>query len=99
MTQTRLNNIANELILSRFGFLRKLHVLSSRELLATASNLVEVYKDDLDTCFGNELVQFVHFLEAFKDEKSQDVSREHFMHQMILKKQVQGSFPNVDISL
>ena len=60
---------AYELISSRFGFLRKLHVLSSQELLAAASNLVEVYKDDLDACLGNELVQFVDFVETFKDEK------------------------------
>ena len=90
---------AYELISSRFGFLRKLHVLSSQELLAAASNLVEVYKDDLDACLGNELVQFVDFVETFKDEKAQDVSREHFMYQLILEKQVQGSFPNVEIAL
>jgi len=59
---------AYELISSRFGFLRKFDVLSPQELLAVAENLVEVYKDDLDTCLGNELVQFVDFVDTFKDE-------------------------------
>ena len=44
-------------------------------------------------------MQFVDFVETFKDEKAQDVSREHFMYQLILEKQVQGSFPNVEIAL
>ena len=44
-------------------------------------------------------MQFVDFVETFKDEKTQDVSREHFMYQLILEKQVQGSFPNVEIAL
>jgi len=93
---------AYELISSRFGFLRKLDVLSSPEILTAASNLVEVYKDDLDVCFGNELVQFVDFVAAFKDEQishAKDVSSENFMYQLILQKRVQGSFPNVEIAL
>ena len=49
---------AYELLSCRFNFLRKLDVLSADEILAAASNLVEVYKDDLDSCLGNELVQF-----------------------------------------
>jgi len=55
---------AYELISSRFGFLRTLEVLSSQELQAAASNLVKVYKDDLDACLGNELVQFADFVEC-----------------------------------
>src|SRR6218665_616042 len=87
---------------SRFGCLRKLDVLSSQEILTAASNLVEVYilyKDDLDVSIGNELVQFADFVDAFKDEQADDVSREHFMYQLIHKKRVQESFPNVEIAL
>src|SRR6218665_2555580 len=87
---------------SRFGCLRKLDVLSSQEILTAASNLVEVYilyKDDLDVSIGNELVQFADFVDAFKDEQADDVSREHFMYQLLHKKRVQESFPNVEIAL
>jgi len=45
-----------------------LDVLSPQELLEAASNLVEVYKDDLNACLGNELVLFVDFVDTFKDE-------------------------------
>ena len=92
---------AYKLISSRFGFLRKLCELSTQELLAAASNLVEVYKDDLDACLENDLVQFVDFVDTFKDEQAQGVSRENFMYSLILQKEVglQGSFPNVEIAL
>ena len=90
---------AYELISSRFGFLRQLDVLSSQEIPTAASNLVEVYNDDLDVCLGNELVQFADFVNAFKDEQAEDVSLENFVYQLILKKRVQGSFPNVEIAL
>jgi len=57
------------------------------------------YHDDLDDCLGNELVQFADFVDTFKDEQAKDVSRENFMYQLILKRRVQGSFPNVEIAL
>src|SRR6218665_3930676 len=40
-----------------------------------------------------------HFVDAFKDEQTDDVSREHFMYQLIHKKRVQESSPNVEIAL
>jgi len=40
-----------------------------------------------------------HFVDAFKDEQTDDVSRVHFMYQLIHKKRVQQSFPNVKIAL
>jgi len=61
-------------ILSRFGCLRKLDVLSSQEILLEQSNLVEVYKDGLDLSLGNALEQFLDFVIAFKDEQAEDVS-------------------------
>ena len=51
-------------------------MLSSQEIPTAASNLVEVYNDDLDVCLGNELVQFADFVNAFKDEQTENVSRE-----------------------
>jgi hypothetical protein len=91
--------LAYELVSGRFSFLQKLDELSPHEILTAASNLVDIYKDDLDACLGNELVQFAEFFASFKDEQAVDVSRENFMYKLILDKQVQGSFPNVEIVL
>ena len=55
-----------------------------------------VYNDDLEVCLGNELVQFLEFVNAFKDEQDEGVSQENFTYQLIFKKEVQGSFPNGD---
>ena len=46
---------AYEELCSRFGFLAKLESLSTVEIESSADNLVIVYKDDLEQCFGNEL--------------------------------------------
>jgi hypothetical protein len=55
---------AYELVSSRFGFLRKLNVLWSQELQAAHQICwFELFKDDLYECFGDELVQFVDFVE------------------------------------
>ena len=54
-----------------------------------------VFNDD----FENELIQFVEFVNAFKDERDEGVSQENFMYQLIFKKQVHESFPNVEILL
>ena len=66
---------AYEFISSLVGLLSKLNVLSSEEILTAASNLVVVYNDDLDVCLGNELVDFVEFVYAFKDEQDKFFSR------------------------
>jgi len=66
--------------------------------MTAASNLVEVYKNDIDVCLGNELVQFAEFVNAFKEEQAKDVSQENFLYQLILQKRVQESFPNVEIA-
>ena len=57
-----------EELCSRFGFLGKLDSLSPVEIESSADNLVIVYKDDLEQCFGNELVQFVAFSNEFLKE-------------------------------
>ena len=55
---------------------------------------MKVCKDDLDVCFGNELVQLADFVNAFKDEQVEDVSPENFIYLLIPKKRVQNrSFP------
>ena len=54
------------------------------EIESSADNLVNVYKDDLEHCFGNELVQCV----AFSNEFLKDADE-----------RVKCSFPNVEIAL
>jgi hypothetical protein len=90
---------AYEVVSSRFSFLHKLDELPSQDILTAASNLVDIYKDDLDASLGNELVQFAQFFDAFKGEQAADVSKENLMYRLIFDKQVQGSFPNVEIVL
>ena len=48
---------------------------------------------------GNELVQFADFVNAFKDEQAEGVSRKNFRYQLILEKRLEGSYPNVEIAL
>ena len=43
------------------------------EIESSADNLVIVYKDDLEQCFSNELVQFV----AFSNEFLKDADGQH----------------------
>lgn len=91
---------AYELVCSRFGFLHELETLAPPDIQRAALNLVAVYNKDLDECLGNELVQFTEFMKMFKmKEKSDDVSIEQFMYQLIHLKCVKESFPNVEIAL
>ena len=57
--------------------------------MTAALNLVEVYKNDLDLCLGNELVQFAEFVNAFKEEQANYVSQENFLYQLIFQRRVQ----------
>ena len=69
---------AYEELCSRFGFLGKLESLSPVEIESSADNLVIVYKDDLEQCFGNELVQFVAFSNEFLKDADDNIGKEHF---------------------
>ena len=60
---------------SGFGFLVKLESLSPVEIESSADNLVIVYKDDLDECFGNELVQFVAFSNEFLKDADDNIGK------------------------
>ena len=89
---------AYEELCSRFGFLGKLENLSPVEIERSADNLVTVYKDDLEQCFGNELVQFVEFSNAFLKDADDNIGKEHFLYKLIIDKRVKCSFPNVEIA-
>ena len=72
---------AYEELCSRFGFLGK---LSPVEIESSADNLVIVYKDDLEQCFGNELVQFVAFSNEFLKDADDNIGKEHFLYKLII---------------
>ena len=92
---------AYEELCSRFGFLGKLKSLSPVEIESSADNLVIVYKDDLEQCFGNELVQFVAFSNDFLKDAGDNIGKEHFLYKLIIDRpnRVKCSFPNVEIAL
>ena len=92
---------AYEELCSRFGFLGKLKSLTliPVEIESSADNLVIVYKDDVEQCFGNELVQFVAFSNEFLKDADDNISKEHFLYKLIIDTRVKCSFPNVEIEL
>ena len=90
---------AFEELCSRLGFLGKLDSLSPVEIESSADNLVIVYKDDLEQCFGNELVQFVAFTNEFLKDADDNIGKEHFLYKLIIDMLVKCSFPNVEIAL
>lgn len=86
-----------------FGFLRDLDVMNSIDIKANAEHLVEFYNEDLDGNLGNKLVQFREFVKIFLPEdkeeifKKEEISFERWMYKLLLEKEVETSFPNVDI--
>ena len=90
---------AFEELCSRFGFFGKLDSLSPVEIECSADNLVIVYKDDLEQCFGNELVQFVAFSNEFLKDADDNIGKEHFLYKLIIDMLVKCSFPNVESAL
>ena len=88
-----------EELCSRFGFLGKLESLSPVEIESLADNIVIVCKDDLEQCFGNELVQFVAFPNEFLKDADDNIGKEHILYKLIIDKRIKCSFPNVEIAL
>ena len=79
---------AYEELCSRFGFLGKLESLSPVEIESSADNLVIVYKDDIEQCLGNELVQFVAFSNEFLKDADDNIGKEYFLYKLIIDKRV-----------
>ena len=88
-----------EELCSRFGFLGKLESLSPVEIESLADNIVIVCKDELEQCFGNELVQFVAFPNEFLKDADDNIGKEHILYKLIIDKRIKCSFPNVEIAL
>ena len=89
---------AYELVYSRFGFLGQLEHLSSNEISDQGIKLANTYKEDLDECTGIEFIQFTQFFKEFIAERK-EVSKELFMYQLLIEKEVKDAFPNVEIAL
>jgi hypothetical protein len=79
--------------------LAKLDSCSPDDIHQAARKLVDIYTDDLEDSLASELVQFSYFVKTLKDDKSEDISFEQFMYQLIIDKQLKASFPNVEIVL
>ena len=69
------------------------------EIESSADNLVIVYKDDLEQCFSNELVQFVAFSNEFLKDPDDNIGKEHILYKLITDMRIKCSFPNVEIAL
>ena len=66
---------------------------------AAAEKLTTFYSNDLDANFGDELLQFQAFLREFLHQKEEDCTMEQFMYSLIIDKDVQATFPNVEVAL
>jgi hypothetical protein len=68
------------------------------ELHTAAEKLIKIYKDDLEVTLGNELVQFVALIDAFKTNYI--VNREPkamFFYGILANNSVDAAFPNVKL--
>ena len=79
-------------------FFRSLENRSSEEIREASTKLISVYKDNLDEFLEIELIQFASFSQMFKDEKSNDISREQFLYTSIVDTHVEDAFANVEIA-
>lgn len=93
------------LIDDRFGFLSHVKILTSYDLRDKAAHLVEIYHEDLEPQFSDEIVQFVGLFKQFSNESEFNVenslheSEELQMFLFINKHELVATFPNVSIAL
>lgn len=90
---------AYEAVRSRFGFLNHIEKMDVENLHASAEALVKVYEDDLEPSLGNELVQFVSLIDAYKKDYGKDRSPELFYYQILEDQNFRATFPNIEIAL
>ena len=83
-------------VCNRFGFLLDFLTMQPGSIQAAAEKLTTFYSNDLDANFGDELLQFQAFLREFLHQKEEDCTMEQFMYSLIIDKDVQATFPNVD---
>jgi len=78
---------------SIFGFLNKIHILSSQELRSAAAVLQKKYHSDLQEDFVDEIEQFKEFIRTKENKCAQGYL------QLIKKMDLSSVFPNMDIAL
>ena len=90
---------AYQLVDNRFGFSNKLDTMSIKDFFTAAKSLVEIYNTDIDEQLGNELIQFKKFYNDYQDSKDENISRERWMHKLLLEKSLKDCFLNVKVVL
>lgn len=75
-----------------FGFLNKIHFLTSQELRSAAAQLQKKYSTDIQEDFGDEIVQFKEFITNKGSKCVKD------MLQLIRNMKLLSAFPNMDIA-
>ena len=86
-------------VCDRFGFLLDFPTMQPGSIQAAAEKLTTFYSNDLDANFGDELLQFQVFLRGYLHQKEEDCTMEQFMYSLMIDKDVQATFPNVEVAL
>lgn len=82
----------------RFEFLNRLKDMDATNLYTTAKELIKVYKDDLESSLGNELVQFRSFVNLYKNDYQKDQSKELFYYRLLENHNFRATFLNDELS-
>ena len=90
---------AYDIIYKRFGFFSKLGIIETSELLLSATNLVNIYSEDLESTLGNELLQFNSLVNLRQKDCRKEESWELFLFSILYEDNLKVPFPNVDIAL
>ncbi|XP_050063061.1 zinc finger MYM-type protein 1-like [Aphis gossypii] len=90
---------AYDIICKRFGFFRKLGNIEPSELLLSATNLVNIYSEDLEATLGNELLQFNSLVNLRQKDCGKEESWELFLFRILYEDNLKVTFPNVEIAL
>lgn len=83
----------------RFGFLNHSEETEGANLQVAAEKLVKVYKDDLESSLGNELIQFVSLVYLCKKKYQKDQSKELLHYQILDNLNFRATFSNNEITL
>ncbi|KAE9521910.1 hypothetical protein AGLY_017717 [Aphis glycines] len=90
---------AYDIICKRFGFFRKLGNIEPSELLLSATNLVNIYSEDLEATLGNELLQFNSLVNLRQKDCGKEESWELFLFRILYEDNLKVTFPNIEIAL
>lgn len=80
-------------------FFSKLGIIEPSLLLLSATNLVNIYSEDLEATLGNELLQFNSLVNLRQKDCRKEESWELFLFRILFEDNLKVTFPNVDIAL